>query len=284
MCLATTKEGMIEASRKVRDYLRSHQKNSGVVRKIAVCGKGGTGKSTIVALLAHALRGEGRSVLVIDIDESNPGLFRLFGFKKEPLPLMTLLSRCSAGQQGVDAEWLNRDEIAIKDIPSEYSISSDGLTFLMVGKIEDPFQGCACSMADVTRTLVGKLATKDREVVLIDMEAGVESFGRGVERSVDTVLVAVEPSFESRALAERIHYMAEGMGIGRIRVILNKVPSEEIKQKMIDGLARANVKIIGTVYLDPQISEASFEGRALGDSKAKDDMKAIARALMAEVS
>ena len=282
MCLATNQEEMMEASKKIRESLKSHQKKSGVVRKIAVCGKGGTGKSTIVTLLAYALRGESHSVLVIDMDESNPGLFRLFGFQKEPVPLMKLLSRFSAGEPAPETEWLQQGQIATDDIPSEYVIRNDGFTFLMVGKIEDPFQGCACSMADVTRTLVEKLVTKDREVVLIDMEAGVESFGRGVERSVDTVLVVVEPSFESMALADKITYMSEGMGIGRVRAILNKVPSEEIKQKMTGQLASKKIAIAGTIRFDAQVSEAGLEGRALGDSRAKEDTKAMTKALLDE--
>ena len=282
VCLATTQEERVEASRKIREYLRSHQRKIGAVRKIAVCGKGGTGKSTIVTLLAHALRGEGHCVAVIDMDESNPGLFRLFGFEKEPVPLMKVLNRFSAGEPGNETEWLKRDRIALAEIPSEYAIRNDGFTFLMVGKIEEPFQGCACSMADVTRTLVEKLVIQDMEVLVIDMEAGVESFGRGVERGVDTVLVVVEPSFESMALAGKITEMSEGMGIGRVRAILNKVPSAEIREKMTDQLASRKIAVAGAICLDAQVSEAGLEGRALGDSRAREDTKAIAKALLDE--
>ena len=66
---------------------------------------------------------------------------------------------------------------------------------------------------------------------MVDMEAGVESFGRGVERNADTVLIIVEPSFESMALAGKIVYMSEGMGIYRVKAILNKVPSESMREK-----------------------------------------------------
>jgi CO dehydrogenase maturation factor len=282
MCLATTKEQMIEASKRVREYLKSHQKNSRGVRKIAVCGKGGTGKSTIVTLLADALRLEGWTVLVIDTDESNPGLFRLCGFAKAPEPLMTLLNGLSSGQAAPETEWLRRNRIHIEDIPSEYLVDREGLKFLMVGKIEDPFQGCACSMADGARDLVEKLVTRDRELLLIDMEAGVENFGRGVERSVDTVVVIVEPSFESRAVAEKIRYMSEGMGISRVRVILNKVPSAEIGKRMSDEWTRGKADILGTVCFDAQVSEDGFEGRALGDSRARDAVRGIAKTLMEE--
>ena len=284
LCLAATKEDMIAASKKIREYLKLHAEKKSTSKKIAVCGKGGTGKSTMVTLMANVLSEEGYTVLVIDTDESNPGLYRMFGFSKQPTPLMLLLDRFSLGETRPETEWLTRDEILIQDIPSEYILENDNLKFLMVGKIDDPFQGCACSMADVTRDLTGKLFIKDKEIMLIDMEAGVESFGRGVERSVDTVLMIVEPSFESLSLAEKIGYMAEGIGVNRVRAILNKVPSEGIEEKIIEKLKEKSIKFIGTVYYDIQVSEAGLEGRVLGNSKAKEKMREIARRLLDESS
>ncbi len=282
LCSATTKEEMIDASKKIREYLRSHAEKKSTSKKIAVCGKGGTGKSTVVTLMANVLREEGYTVLVIDTDESNPGLYRMFGFNKQPTPLMMLLGRFSLGETKPEAGWLIQDKILVQDIPSEYILENDKLKFLMVGKIDDPFQGCACSMADVTKELIKKLIIKDKEVVLVDMEAGIESFGRGVERSVDTVLMIVEPSFESIALAEKIAYMAEGIGVNRVRAILNKVPSEGIEEKIIEKLKEKSIKFAGTVYYDARVSEAGFEGRVLGDSKAKEEIRKIARRLLEE--
>jgi CO dehydrogenase maturation factor len=213
-------------------------------------------------LIANALRREGYSVLVLDTDESNHGLYCMFDFVEQPKPLIRLLSRFSIGQPESNTEWITQDKIAVQDIPAEYILVRNSLKFLMVGKIDDPFQGCACSMADITRDLMGKLVVKDKEVVLVDMEAGIESFGRGVERNVDTVLIVVEPSFESMVLVEKIGYMAEGMGISRVRAILNKVPSDNTRQRMIEELNKKNIHTIGTIYYDTQVSEAGFEGRA----------------------
>ena len=280
MCSATTKEEMVEASKKIRAYLRSHTEKTEAIRKIAVTGKGGVGKSIVVTLLANVLKRRGYRIFILDTDESNPGLYRMFGFDKEPKPLMTILSRFSLSEPEPSNEWLKREQITSQDIPSEYILDLDGLKFLTVGKIVDPFQGCACSMADITRNLVAKLVVMDKELMLVDTEAGIESFGRGVERSVDTVLIVVEPSFESLALAEKIAYMAEGMGIGRVGAILNKVSSEQVRQKMIEELSKKNVKPIGTVYFDTHLSEAGFEGTALGDSKATLDMELIADLLL----
>ncbi len=285
LCVATTKEQAVEASRRIREFLRAQARTRQqryVIKKIAVCGKGGAGKSTIVALLANALKECGYSVFVLDTDESNPGLFRMLGLDKEPRPLLDLLRRFSSGGAEPDPEWLARDKISLEDIPSEFLLQSNGLGFMMVGKIEDPFQGCACSMADVTRDLMLKLALKDKEVVLADHEAGVESFGRGVERGVDTVLSVVEPSFESLALAEKIRYMAEGIGIARIRVILNKIPSEDVEERIIESLSKKEMKWLGAIYVDPRIIEASFLGQAIGKSRAMERMRTIARLMLDE--
>jgi CO dehydrogenase maturation factor len=119
--------------------------------------------------------------------------------------------------------------------------------------------------------------------MLIDTEAGVESFGRGVERGADTVLIAVEPSAESIALAEKISDMAEAIGVNRVRVLLNKVPSQKVEKKIIEEVGKKKIKVIGSIYLDSQISDASLEGKALPrDSYARKAIKDVAKRLLNE--
>lgn len=277
MCRAKTREDMIKASFKIREYIRSgaRQKGYDTSRKIAVCGKGGTGKSTLVVLLSETLEREGYSVIVMDADESNPGLHRMFGFRQQGRPLMRMLERFSLGEEKPDTNWLTKNDIRIEDVPSEYILECEGTKLLVVGKIEDPFQGCACTLADILREFTEKITLVDKELLVIDMEAGIESFGRGVERNVDTVLIVVEASFESLALAEKINYMAEGVGISTVGAILNKVPSEKVEAAMKTELLRRKVKPIGTIFFDAQVTEAGFKGETIGDTKAKEDMKKI---------
>ena len=284
LCLATTKEEMVEATRRIRAYLKSHAERKAAISKIAVCGKGGVGKSTVTTLLAKAIRRKGYRVAVLDADESNPGLCRMLGCCRAPKPLITLINGSSVDHATPNAEWLRMKQVSIQDIPSEYVSNCSGLEFLAVGKIEDPLQGCACSMADLARTFVARMVMGNEEILIVDMEAGIESFGRGVERYVDTVLTVVEPSFESMALAGKISYMAEGLGIGRIGAVLNKVPSEKVRQRMTDELMKKGVKPVGTVRLDPQLSEWGFEGATPGDSKADLDTDILVGVLLQEAA
>jgi CO dehydrogenase maturation factor len=283
LCLATTSEEMVLASQRIRDYLRVHAENrKGPSRKLAVCGKGGTGKTTAVALMAGALRELGFSVLVIDLDESNPGLRRMLGFDREPKPLLAVRGKDPRREKPQEA-WFAPNEMRIQDIPGEFLQGDDSLRFLMAGKIEDPFQGCACSLADLARDLVQKLVLGEKEIILIDTEAGVESFGRGVERHVDTVVIMVEPSAESIALAEKISYLADGIGVKKVRAIPNKIPSEKIGQKVAEELEKRKIRVMGVLRVDDQISEASLEGKGPSpNSGAQRCMKEIVQRLLDE--
>jgi len=272
LCYAKTPEERVEASRKIREYMKAHAPRTSAVSKVAVCGKGGSGKTTVVALLTLALKEAGRRVIVIDADESNPGLGRMLGIKVEPKPLSDLF-----GEDGIFSE---RERFCMDDIPPGFVSAGDGVRFMAVGKILDPFQGCACSLAESARQIVEKLDLKEGEVLILDMEAGVESFGRGVERHADTILVVVEPSFESIVVAGRIAQMAQGMGIGRVGAILNKVSSEAMSSRTTQELEKRGVKVFGVLNYSPELAEAAFEGKPVKNGGAVKEAEGIVGALM----
>ena len=252
LCYAKTSEERVEASRKIREYMKAHTPRASAVCKIAVCGKGGSGKTTAVALLTRAFKEAGRSVIVIDADESNPGLGRMLGIKGEPKPLSDLF-----GEDGLFSE---RERFGMDDIPPGFVSAVDGVRFMAVGKILDPFQGCACSLAESARQIVEKLDLKEGEMLILDMEAGVESFGRGVERHADTILIVVEPSFESIVVAGRIAQMAQGMGIGRVGAVLNKMSSDAMASRTKQELEKQGVKVLGALNYSAELAEAAFDG------------------------
>jgi len=244
--------------------------------KISVYGKGGSGKSTIVALLANETRARGYRVLVVDSDESNSGLFRMLGFDGSPVPLMELVGgKKSLKQKMAQTNVLSETQITTAHIPEHYLLQKDGLRLVVVGKILQSLEGCACPMGVLSREFLKKLALEPDELAILDMEAGVEHFGRGVETSIDCVLIMVEPPLESLNVARKIHDLASGIGIKNVWTIMNKVPSEEIAARLKTELRKWDIDVVGCIYFDPHIFKSSLEGRIPVSGVAVREIKEI---------
>ena len=265
------------------------------MNKLAVCGKGGSGKSTIVTLLAHGMRRKGYSVLVVDSDESNSGLYRMLGFDTAPRPLMDLIggkkgikqkmaSKFSAGESEAQMTVLEHDEIRVAEIPPEHMSSRDGIALVSVGKIIQSLEGCACPMGVLSREFLKKLRLKDKEIMIVDMEAGVEHFGRGVETSIEAVLIVVEPSFESLELAQRMNGLAASIGIENTWAILNKITSQELASRLKAELSKRNISVTGCIRYDVEIFEACLEGRPVYSRGAAEDIEKLSDILLEEKS
>jgi CO dehydrogenase maturation factor len=280
MCDAKTSEEKVEASKKIREYMKAHNARKSIVSKIAVCGKGGSGKTTAVTLLTAAFKDAGYKPIVIDADESNPGLGRMLGVTGQPKALAKLFARPDGSGKVPEGLLSSREKFFMETIPSEYVSEIDSVRFMVVGKITDPFQGCGCSLAEAAREIVEKLQLKDGEVLILDMEAGLESFGRGVERQADTILVVVEPSFESIVVAERIVQMAQGMGISRVGAILNKISSEAMATRTTQELEKRGVKVLGVLNYSPELAETAFEGKPVKNGEGVKEAGVIINTLL----
>jgi CO dehydrogenase maturation factor len=251
------------------------------MKKIAVCGKGGSGKSSVATLLANGTRERGYQVLVVDSDESNPGLYRMLGFEKRPNPLLGLVGgkknvfRTFSEELEPSKSILTQEEIRIADLPPQYIVETDGMGMVCIGKILQSLEGCACPMGALSREFLKRLRLQEDEVAIVDMEAGIEHFGRGVETSIDSVLIVVEPSFDSLELADKINTLATEVGMDHTWTILNKVMSEEIALKLRDELEKKGISVIGSIGYDPDIFQSGLEGRPLQGSKAERDIGKI---------
>jgi len=261
------------------------------VSKISVCGKGGSGKSTIVALLAGELRRRGKQVLVVDSDESNAELYRMLGFDYPPTPLMELAggkrrvqtlirSKFSSGESEPAMSVLQQDSIAAKEIPGDYIARREGLAMVAVGKIHQALEGCACPMGVLSREFLKRLHLAGDEFALVDMEAGVEHFGRGVETSVDAVVAVVDASLESMALAARIRELAEATGARFIGVVVNKVPDDSIGKLLVAELKKRRLTIVGTIPYQQEIMEAGLEGQDLTAERGINIIAGLADAVL----
>ena len=112
------------------------------------------------------------------------------------------------------------------------------------------------------------------------MEAGIEHFGRGVDTSIDSVLIVTEPSFDSLELAQKINALATEVGVERVWTILNKIGSEEIASRVRKELAKRGVSVVGTIGYEPEIFEAGLEGRPVRRDRIETDVESILNQLL----
>jgi CO dehydrogenase maturation factor len=209
-------------------------------KRILVCGKGGSGKSTMVAVMATILQRKAYEVMVLDGDASNPeGLVRLLfglGVEGEPKPLIEFFGGINAVTCPVDdpspltrindSNPVPENRINFpKEISSEYYLQKGSTTLLQAGKIASYGQGCDGPLEKVVRDFM----VEGDAVNLIDMKAGIEHFGRKIPDRMDVILGVLDYTLESVSIAKRMAELCQEAGIKNFWLILNKIGSEEVE-------------------------------------------------------
>ncbi|NCC27046.1 MAG: hypothetical protein EOM22_02550 [Gammaproteobacteria bacterium] len=264
-------------------------------KRILVCGKGGSGKSTLVALIAAVLQRRDYRVMVLDGDASNPeGLVRLLfgvGVPNEPKPLIEFFGgtervTCPVDDPSPLTRIGESDPVPAKpinlssEIGPEYSLARGHLRLLQAGKIETYGQGCDGPIEKVVRDFM----LEDEVVSLIDEKAGVEHFGRRIPDRMDIILGVLDCTRESVSIARRIHGFATEMGTDNTWFVLNKVESREMSDRMMDLLGDLSDKVIGTLPYMTDLVKAALAGHPIDEHLAAKHVDPIVQRLEAIAS
>jgi len=232
--------------------------------KIAIGGKGGVGKTTLCAVWAQLFAEDGLDVLAIDADP-NANLSSAFGIpsEKAPQPLIKMKEliarRTGTGKEAVGAYFRLNPKVA--DLPEKYWLKAGKVKILVVGAITQAGAGCACPEGAFLKALLSHTVLERQELVLVDLAAGVESFGRASIEGIDALIVVVEPGGRSIETANNIVRMAGESGVGCIAAIANKIMEAAQVDVIKAGLKDA--VLLGSVGYSRSVQEADLRRDAV---------------------
>jgi CO dehydrogenase maturation factor len=233
--------------------------------KIAIVGKGGVGKTTLAASLAHRFARTGQAVIAVDADPDG-NLAAALGVPEDRIPTPIaqmrdlILDRTGVKDGGAGLIFkLNPD---VDDLPERFSVNVDGVRLLLLGTVELGGKGCMCPEGAVLKALMQHLLLRLAGHVILDMEAGLEHMGRASARGVDAMITVVEPGMRSVQTALRIQRLAKDIGIEQTLVVANKISASEdlvVLRKVLSGQT-----ILGALPYNANLARADLEGRAQG--------------------
>ncbi len=229
--------------------------------KLAVSGKGGVGKTTFAALLIRTLNEEGKHVLAIDADpDANlaAGLGIADADKIIPIADMEELVFERTGAKPGSIGGYFKLNPKVDDLPDAVSVKMDNIKLMRLGGIKKGGAGCICPESALLRALVMHIVLARDEVVVMDMEAGIEHLGRATAKAVDKLIVVVEPGRRSIDTAEHIRKLAGEIGLKRIAVVGNKVRSDKDESFLKTHLN--DFDFLGFLPYDEALIEADLNG------------------------
>ena len=227
--------------------------------KIAISGKGGVGKTLLASLLVKIFAESGYSVLAIDADPDS-NLAATLGFpqaeKITPISEMSELIEERTGAKPGEIGPYYKLNPKVDDLPEKYAAKHDGIRLMVMGRIKRGGTGCYCPEGALLQALLSHLLIARNEVVILDMEAGVEHLGRATAKAVDKLIVVVEPGRRSLETAHRIGKLAQDIGLSNIAVVGSKIRSQSEKEFIVSNLP--DFEFLGFIPYDQALVDADL--------------------------
>lgn len=230
--------------------------------KIAITGKGGVGKTTLAGILARHFAASGYRVLAIDADPdanlaSSIGIPEAVFSKITPFSKMKELAKERTGaEEGYGSFFILNPKV--DDLPEKFWVEHEGVRLLVMGTVEQGGSGCVCPEHTLIKRLMQHLLIQRDDVVIMDMEAGIEHLGRGTAGMVDALIVVVEPGLRSIQTANQIKKLASDLGIRQVFVVGSKINDESDVEFIKEHTPEFT--LLGTLPRSKEIVESDLQG------------------------
>ena len=231
--------------------------------KVAITGKGGVGKTTLSSTLARLYADEGRTVLAADVDpDANLGL--ALGLTQEevdeiiPISKMRDLAKERTGASDDNRFYKLNPYVA--EIPEKYAKTVNGVKLLVMGTVDVGGTGCVCPEHVMLKSILSALTYRKNDVVVMDMEAGLEHLGRGTAANMDQFIVVIEPGSRSVQTYRNVKRLANDLGVKRVRVVANKVRDDRDEAFIRENIPAED--LLGCIHYNPEIMDADRNGKS----------------------
>ena len=229
--------------------------------KVAITGKGGVGKTTLSATLARLYAAEGRTVLCADVDpDANLGL--ALGMSEEDVnaivPISKMRSLIEERTGATKDNLFYKLNPQVSDIPDKYAKEINGVKLLVMGTVETGGSGCVCPEHVMLKAVLSALSFRKDDVVIMDMEAGLEHLGRGTASVMDRFIVVVEPGARSVQTYQKVKQLAADIGIHRVSVVGNKIRDDADRQFIESRIPAED--ILGFISYNAGVIDADRNG------------------------
>ena len=231
--------------------------------KLAITGKGGVGKTTLSSTLARLYADEGRTVLAADVDpDANLGL--ALGLSQEevdaiiPISKMRDLAKERTGASDDNRFYKLNPYVA--DIPEKFAKTVNGVKLLVMGTVDVGGSGCVCPEHVMLKSILSSLTYRKNDVVIMDMEAGLEHLGRGTAMNMDQFVVVIEPGARSVQTYRNVKRLAADLGVKQVRVVANKIRDDQDEEFIRSAIPAED--LLGCIHYNTEIMDADRNGKS----------------------
>ena len=231
--------------------------------KLAITGKGGVGKTTLSSTLARLYADEGRTVLAADVDpDANLGL--ALGLTQEevdqivPISKMRTLVEERTGATAANKFFKLNPQVS--DIPDTFSKEINGVKLLVMGTVDVGGSGCVCPEHVMLKSILSAMTYRKNDVVIMDMEAGLEHLGRGTAANMDQFIVVIEPGARSVQTYRNVKRLAQDLGVKRVRVVANKVRDAQDEEFVRNAIPAED--LLGCIHYNTEVIDADRQGKS----------------------
>lgn len=253
--------------------------------KIAITGKGGVGKTTFSSILSRIFAEEGYRVVAVDADP-DANLALALGFPKQVYDTIVPISEMknfvadrTASSVGSFGKMFKLNP-KVDDIPENYCKEYNGVRLLTLGTVDSGGSGCVCPEHVLLKRLCSHLILQNKDVVVMDMEAGIEHLGRGTAESVDAFIVVVEPGERSLQTYRKVKKLGNDIGVKKVFVVGNKIRNKEDEEFIMSNLEDG--ESLGFIYYNQDVIDSDRSNLSPYDSSiyVKEQVKLIKEKLM----